>query len=65
MQPQRRSYSKSFYEQGGDVGWNLPTLSIYVGHGKVVDTYWYLTGIPDLMALAAERFHRYVQGGPT
>jgi integrase len=52
------------YEQGGDVGSSLPTLSIYVGHAKVIDTYWYLTGIPDLMALAAERFHRYVQGVP-
>ena len=23
------------------------------------DTYWYLTGIPELMAIAAERFERF------
>lgn len=51
-----------FYEVGGDVEPMLPLLSIYVGHAKVVDTYWYISGIPQLMALAAERFHRYVQG---
>ena len=50
------------YEQGGDVNRGLPALSIYVGHAKVVDTYWYLTGIPELMSIAAERFHRYAQG---
>lgn len=50
------------YEQGGDVEPALPVLSIYVGHAKVVDTYWYVSGIPELMALAGERFQRYVQG---
>lgn len=53
------------YEQEGDVERGLPALSIYVGHAKLVDTYWYLTGIPELMAIAAERFRRYAQGGPT
>ncbi|WP_084386821.1 tyrosine-type recombinase/integrase [Castellaniella caeni] len=53
------------YEQSDDIEGGLPTLSIYVGHAQVVDTYWYLTGIPELMAIAAERFHRYVRGEPT
>jgi integrase len=53
------------YEQGGDVERGLSALSIYVGHAKLVDTCWYLTGIPELMAVAVERFHRYAQGGPT
>ncbi len=51
------------YAKGGDVERDLSVLSIYVGHAKVVDTYWYLTGIPELMAVATERFHRYAQGG--
>lgn len=50
------------YEEGQDIPTGLSTLSIYVGHARVVDTYWYLTGIPDLMALAAERFRRYAEG---
>lgn len=53
------------YEQGRDVEQGLPALSIYVGHANVVDTYWYLTGIPELMAVAGERFQRYAQGAST
>jgi hypothetical protein len=34
-------------------------LSTYVGHAGVSHTYWYLTGVPDLMAAAGERFERY------
>jgi hypothetical protein len=37
-------------------------LSTYVGHAKVCDTYWYFTGIPALMAIAADRFRAYSQG---
>ncbi|TQE95105.1 MAG: tyrosine-type recombinase/integrase [Spiribacter salinus] len=52
----------SFYEQGVDIDRAVLALSTYVGHAKVSDTYWYFTGIPELMALAGERFHRYVLG---
>lgn len=51
-----------FYEQGIDIDRAVLALSTYVGHAKVTDTYWYFTGIPELMAIAAERFHRYTQG---
>ena len=51
-----------FYEQGIDVDRAVLALSRYVGHAKVSDTYWYFTGIPELMAIAAERFHLYAQG---
>jgi integrase len=51
-----------FYEQGIDVDRAVLTLATYVGHARVTDTYWYFTGIPELMAIAAERFHRYTQG---
>jgi integrase len=51
-----------FYEQGIDVDRAVLILSNYVGHAKVSDTYWYFTGIPELMAIAAERFHHYTQG---
>jgi hypothetical protein len=36
-------------------------LSTYVGHARITDTYWYLTGIPELMSLAGERFRRYAE----
>lgn len=47
-----------WYAEGVDVHRMLPQLATYMGHCKVSDTYWYLTGIPALMAIAAERFER-------
>lgn len=49
-----------WYAEGGDVNRRLPKLATYMGHCKVSDTYWYLTGIPALMAIAAERFEQAV-----
>jgi integrase/recombinase XerD len=46
---------------GVDVHRALPALSTYLGHVKVSDTYWYLTGIPELMAITAERFERFAR----
>lgn len=51
-----------FYEQGVDIDSAILALSTYVGHAKVSGIYWYVTGIPELMAIAAERFHLYMQG---
>ena len=48
----------AWYEEGIDVNKAILLLSVYLGHSKVTDTYWYLTGIPSLMAIAAERFER-------
>ena len=53
-----------FYHQGIDVDRAVLALSTYVGHAKVSDTYWYFTGIPELMAIAAERFEHYAEGAP-
>ncbi len=39
----------------------ISALSVYLGHAKVTDTYWYLTATPDLMALAANRFESFVR----
>ena len=33
----------------------LPLLSTYLGHVRPSSTYWYLTGCPELLALAFER----------
>ncbi len=50
-----------FYQKGIDVDHAVLALSTYVGHARVSDTYWYFTGIPELMAIAAERFQQYAQ----
>jgi len=41
---------------GGDAGKALLSLSVYLGHASVRDTYWYLTGTPELFRFAARRF---------
>jgi len=47
-----------WYAEGVDIHWVIPHLATYLGHRKVSDTYWYLTGIPELLAVAAERFEQ-------
>lgn len=44
-----------WYRAGVDVEQRLPTLAAYLGHAHVNDTYWYLSAIPELLALAAQR----------
>jgi integrase len=47
--------------QGMDVDRQMLALSTYVGHAMVTNTYWYLTGIPELMAAAANRFEAFTK----
>ena len=51
-----------WYRGGHDVDHRMPALSTYLGHAKVSDTYWYLTGVPQLMAITARRFERFAHG---
>lgn len=44
-----------WYADGGDVAARLPLLSAWLGHAAPAGTYWYLTGTPELLALAAAR----------
>jgi integrase len=48
-----------WHEHGADIDNAMAALSTYVGHAKISDTYWYLTGVPDLMAVAGERFELF------
>jgi len=43
------------YRTGVDVDTRLPLLSTYLGHVNPASTYWYLTGSPELLALAGLR----------
>lgn len=40
---------------GVDVSTHLPLLSTYLGHVEPKSTYWYLTAVPELMQMAADR----------
>ena len=48
-----------WHEAGTDIDNAMLALSTYVGHAKVSDTYWYLTAVPDLMAVAAKRYEQF------
>jgi integrase len=50
---------KLWQRDGADIDHAMITLSTYVGHAEVSHTYWYLTAVPDLMAVTAKRFERY------
>ena len=54
---------QAWYEDGVNVDHDILALSTYVGHVKPTDTYWYVTGTPELMAIAAKRFEQSAAGG--
>lgn len=45
----------ALYRSGVDVNICIPRLSTYLGHGRVADTYWYISATPELLRLAAMR----------
>lgn len=46
--------------QGVDIDQAMLSLSTYVGHAMVTNTYWYLSAVPELMALAGGRFESFM-----
>jgi integrase len=53
-----------WHEEGVDVDRRILDLSTYLGHAKASDTYWYLSGFPELLALASDRFETYARVQP-
>lgn len=56
-----------WHESGQSIDHAMFWLCTYLGHAKISDTYWYLSGIPELMDTIGARFERFVgiveQGG--
>lgn len=52
---------EAWYDAGADLDHAVSALSVYLGHAKVTDTYWYLTATPGLMARAAGRFESFAR----
>ena len=50
-----------WYRAGVDVEAHLPLLSTYMGHANPSHTFWYLSAVPELLSLAAERRERTVR----
>lgn len=51
-----------WYKEGVDINHNILLLSTYLGHVKPSDTYWYLTGAPELLAIATKKFENFSRG---
>jgi integrase len=49
-----------WHAHGVDIDQAMLALSTYVGHAMVTNTYWYLTGVPELMAVAAAKFESFM-----
>jgi integrase/recombinase XerD len=48
--------------RGGHEFWSFSlSLATYVGHDKIEDTYWYMTGVPELMEIAGQRFRKFAR----
>lgn len=49
----------AWYQDGQDITGRLPHLSVYMGHVNIHNTAYYLQATPELLAVGAERFHRF------
>jgi site-specific recombinase XerD len=53
-----------WHEAGVSIEHAMFWLCTYLGHAKISDTYWYLTGVPELMELVGSKFERFAcEGG--
>jgi integrase len=53
-----------WYRQGLDVEQRLPLLSTYLGHVAPSSTFWYLSGVPELLELIADRLDAAPEARP-
>jgi hypothetical protein len=56
---------QTWHAQGVDVDAKIAALATYVGHVDVRDVYWYLSAVPELMNIVAERFESFSGRPPT
>lgn len=48
-----------WYADGAEIDQKMLALSTYLGHAEIFYTYWYLTGVPELMAITSRRFEQF------
>lgn len=48
-----------WHEESLPIDQGMLWLCTYLGHAKISDTYWYLTGVPELMAIAGHAFEAF------
>jgi integrase len=48
-----------WYEEGANLDQKILALSTYLGHAQVTDTYWYLSAVPELLAVVSKKFENF------
>lgn len=56
---------QTWHAQGVDVDAKIAALATYLGHVEVRDVYWYLSAVPELMNIVADRFEAFSGRPPT
>ena len=52
-----------WHDAGVSIDHAMFWLCTYLGHAKISDTYWYLTGVPELMDIVGAKFERFALQG--
>ena len=47
---------RDWYRQGDEIGQKVLGLATYLGHSSIQGTYWYLSAVPELLALTQARW---------
>lgn len=50
-----------WYTDGSNVDSKITALATYLGHVNVTKTYWYLTAVPELLAVVGARFEQFAR----
>jgi hypothetical protein len=54
-----------WYRQGQDeLNAKILSLAVYLGHRNIRHTYWYLTAVPELLALGSARWAKALDVQP-
>ena len=48
-----------WYKEGANLDQKILALSTYLGHAQVTDTYWYLSAVPELLAIVSDKFENF------
>lgn len=55
---------QAWHAEGVDVDAKIAVLATYLGHVEVRDVYWYLSAVPELMGIVADRFEAFAESSP-
>ena len=55
---------QAWHAQGTDVDRKIAVLATYLGHVEVRDVYWYMSALPELLGIIADRFRDFAANIP-